>query len=380
MDKIKVGFVTARIDRNPHSGPNIYFRNLISQIHLNHSDIIELVLFRSKEKKDLLDLDVEQYEIATGESAAYRQLPKLIKTSGIDILHMNLLPVYNLFFYRYPCKKAVTLHGDLAFTEPQLAKRRMKIRMGYGFRVIDRLGLINKIDRFFPVSNSVFKELSKRIRIDAEKVRVTYNGMNKELFVSEAEGDDAVLKEQGVKPGYILHINNFSKKKNAGTLLKSFTEYKKVDPSAFLLIIGRNWDNEMVKEIFNSSSLKEGIDFKLIHGMPNHKLPPFYRSAKIFLNPTLHETFGITNLEAMACGTPVVSTNKYSVPEVVSNCGLLIDDPYDYKAFAEAISKLMQDQDEYDELRQKGIQRAKLFSWEKTAAETVEGYISLFKV
>jgi len=99
------------------------------------------------------------------------------------------------------------------------------------------------------------------------------------------------------------------------------------------------------------------------------KLPEFYRGAVVFIFPSLYEGFGLPPLEAMACGTPVLTSNVTSLPEVVGDAALMVD-PYDVDAIAEGIKRLIGDDNLRKELSQKGLARAKLFSWDRTAEVT----------
>ena len=110
--------------------------------------------------------------------------------------------------------------------------------------------------------------------------------------------------------------------------------------------------------------------------VPEADLPALYAGAAVFVFPSLYEGFGLPVLEAMACGTPVITSNTSSLPEVVGEAGILID-PRDVRALAEAVERVLADERLRAELRAKGVERARQFTWEKTARETLAVYRSV---
>src|SRR6185437_16647875 len=107
--------------------------------------------------------------------------------------------------------------------------------------------------------------------------------------------------------------------------------------------------------------------------VPEADLPALYSGAEAFVFPSLYEGFGMPPIEAMACGTPVIASNVSSLPEVVGDAALLVD-PLDVDAIAEAIHRVLTDHDLADDLRNRGLARAKQFTWERAARETLTAY------
>jgi len=118
-----------------------------------------------------------------------------------------------------------------------------------------------------------------------------------------------------------------------------------------------------------------GLEDKVIFPgyIPVSELPLWYNAAELFVYPSLYEGFGLPPLEAMACGTPVVAANTSSLPEVVGEAGLIVD-PLDVEGLAEAMRRALDDEALRQEMREQGLERAKGFSWTKTAQETVQVY------
>jgi alpha-1,3-rhamnosyl/mannosyltransferase len=110
---------------------------------------------------------------------------------------------------------------------------------------------------------------------------------------------------------------------------------------------------------------------RLLGFVPDDELNALYSGARAFIYPSLYEGFGLPPLEAMACGAPVITSNKASLPEVVGNAGILVE-PLDIEQMNQAIESLLENDSLHHELRQKGLERASLFTWEKTASKTYE--------
>ena len=107
--------------------------------------------------------------------------------------------------------------------------------------------------------------------------------------------------------------------------------------------------------------------------VPNDDLPALYAGAMLFVFPSLYEGFGLPSLEAMACGTPVVCSNTFSLPEVVREAAIMVD-PLDAEGLAAAMERALRDQALREEMREKGLKQAAKFSWERTAREMLEVY------
>jgi glycosyltransferase involved in cell wall biosynthesis len=126
-------------------------------------------------------------------------------------------------------------------------------------------------------------------------------------------------------------------------------------------------------------NLKSTNSVRLLGYVDEQWLPLLYNGASCFVFPSLYEGFGLPVLEAMACGCPVVSSGISAIPEVVGGAGLLLEDPRDQNLLAEAMSRILEDQDLRAELRAEGIQQASNFSWRKTARETLKIFADLLE-
>jgi glycosyltransferase involved in cell wall biosynthesis len=170
----------------------------------------------------------------------------------------------------------------------------------------------------------------------------------------------------------ILFVGTLEPRKNLATLLKAYALLrKKAQPPRLIIGGARGWHHEQVFSVVEELGLIEDVIFPGY--IPREELPLWYNAANLFIYPSLYEGFGLPLLEAMACGTPVITSNISSLPEVVDGAGILVD-PSSVEDMAEAMWQVLSDSSLRAEMRRKGLARAREFSWRKTAQRTVEVY------
>jgi len=174
---------------------------------------------------------------------------------------------------------------------------------------------------------------------------------------------------------YFLSLAALQPRKNFSHLIKSFCQFIANDPSMdiYLVIVGsKGWKYDSIfSTVSNYEQLRDRIIFTGY--IPDEDLSAIYSGAQAFIFPSLYEGFGLPVLEAMQCGVPVIASNTTSIPEVVGDAGILID-PHDKEALCQAMSSLLSNQILRQQLKQKGLERAKQFSWAKCADETIKVY------
>src|SRR5207247_8189136 len=172
-------------------------------------------------------------------------------------------------------------------------------------------------------------------------------------------------KRYGLPPGYILSLGTREPGKNRLTLLQAMSRLVNTGRDLHLAVVGQQgWRSDEEEAAVEALGLIGRVHFTGY--VPQADLSALYNAASVFVFPSLHEGFGLPALEAMACGTPVVTSDRSSLPEVVGEAALLVD-PLDTGALAAAITRLFADEGLARELRERGLARARLFSWEKTA-------------
>jgi glycosyltransferase involved in cell wall biosynthesis len=290
--------------------------------------------------------------------------PVQLLREGIDLLH-SLAFVQPVVLH---CAGVVTVY-DLSFVLfPQRLPswRRMYLKWGTAFSA-------QRAKRVIAISASTKRDVVRVLDVSESKVDVVPCGVDEDFRPMESLAQfEALRTKRHLPPQMILFVGTLEPRKNLTTLLRSYALLKRrFDPPPLVLGGPRGWGHE---EIF---SLAEELDLRdevLFPGyIPREELPLWYNAASLFVYPSLYEGFGLPPLEAMACGTPVIASDTSALPEVVSDAGLLVE-PTDAEGMAEAMQRLLSDGDLRETLRQKGLQRAKSFSWQRAARETAKVY------
>ena len=169
-------------------------------------------------------------------------------------------------------------------------------------------------------------------------------------------------------------MSNLQPSKNPQTILRTFNLLIKEGFKLELVIAGKRWNNDAVKKLISKPNLNNNV--RILGFVPQEDLALLYGSAEVFFQPSFHENFPQTLVEAMSCGTPVVTSDIYSIPEVTGNAGIL-HDPRDYVGFVGSIKKILSNSKYRKKLQDRVLDNAKRFSWEKTTRETIEVYKKL---
>jgi glycosyltransferase involved in cell wall biosynthesis len=209
------------------------------------------------------------------------------------------------------------------------------------------------------ISESTRRDVLHFYRVPPENVHVVWAGYESHHF--RPDGSTSV----DVKSPYALYVGNIMPHKNLLRLIDAFAMVPRhLSLNLVLRGHGRASHVRAVRQRIDALCLGDRVDWQPY--APAAELPALYRGARMLLLPSLYEGFGLTALEAMACGTPVVTSNVSSLPEVVGDAACLVD-PDDTRSIAEAMTRIAADRHLADDLRERGLVRARLFSWERTA-------------
>jgi len=228
--------------------------------------------------------------------------------------------------------------------------------------------LVHKAQKVIAVSEFTKSRICDVASLKPNKVIVIYNGIDERFRPKSFEEIDQVKVALGIANfRYILTVATIEPRKNMQRLLEAWsTIYSRLPRDIWLVVAGAKGKDI----IFKNTSLDELPPKVCMPGyVPDEYLPTLYSGAIALIYVSLYEGFGLPPLEAMACGTPVLTSNVTSLPEVVGDAALMVD-PYDVDAIAEGIKRLIEDDNLRKELSQKGLVRAKLFSWDRTAEIT----------
>jgi glycosyltransferase involved in cell wall biosynthesis len=231
---------------------------------------------------------------------------------------------------------------------------------------------IKKADCIITISKYVEKEALEMLKIRDCRIVTIYPGFN-DIF----EANEYEEIGNGFSEKYILFVGSIEPRKNLVKLLKAYLSLPEYIKKNFkLLLVGfRGWENKEIIELLNKS--KGAVNY--LGYVKNEKLAELYRKASCFVYPSLYEGFGLPPLEAMACGCPVVVSNVSSLPEVCGDAAYYVD-PTDTESIAGGIEKVLRDEELRQNMIEKGLERAKLFSWEKAAKEHLKVFEEVVKL
>ncbi len=356
-------------------GAGIYIIELLNSLSQMEVED-EILVYLQEDRMNLLDLSSEcniKIRLIAKKSIASRvlweqiELPGLAKRDHLDVLHsMHYTRPLSL-----PCCSLVTLHDLTFFILPRLHTR---IKRSY-FRMMTRLSA-SKADALIAVSESTRRDAIRLLKIPMERIITIPLGVSEQFRkIENGELLDHAKKKYHLPEQFLLYVGTIEPRKNLISLLKA---YEGLGGDAFpydLVIVGpMGW---MVRDVINritNSPFKNRIH--RIGYIDREDLPALYNLASVFVYPTLYEGFGLPLLEAMACGTPVVTSNTSSLPEIIGDAGLLVS-ALDVEAIREAIKAIVFDQEYHLKLSQAGRARAAHFSWLQTARKTYDLYRSV---
>lgn len=297
-------------------------------------------------------------------------LPLMLARHGVDVFHAQYLapPLC-------PSKIVVTIHDLIHerypdFYPPGIVKR---------FRVVVPL-TVRRASAIITDSEYSKRDIVRRYRVAPEKVTVALCAADSIFQPIHDEGRLAAVRARyGTGETFLLCVGSIERRKNLRALIAAYVKLRQADTTrAKLVLVGsEGWLND---DIFTAAR-DSGYDGDLVFTgyIPAEDLVALYNAATVFVYPSLFEGFGMPPLEAMACGTPVVTSNASSLPEVVGEAALTVD-PHDIEALAKAMAMALGNEALRSELGNRGLRRAAEFSWESTARTISHVYREVAKM
>jgi glycosyltransferase involved in cell wall biosynthesis len=224
-------------------------------------------------------------------------------------------------------------------------------------------------------SESTRRDVVRLLRVDPGRVRVIPYAASPS-FRPQPTAPEALEALHGIRPPYFLYVGTLEPRKNLARALRAFAQVAPALPQCRFVIVGqKGWRYAEVLRAADHPSLRGRVDF--LGYLPEEKLPALYAHALALVYPSLYEGFGLPVVEAMACGTPVLTSRSSSLLEIGEGAALLVD-PTDEKALADALLALATDEGLRAKLTRLGLERARTFSWERTGRETVAAYQEVY--
>ncbi len=361
------------------SGVGRYTRDLVRALLDGARDDQFVLLFDNRDvlerERGLLRLDERPH--VSVETARYGPfslrstvaLPCLLRRLRADVFHSTnfMLPLRHT-----PCAAVATIHDLIPFVAPHYVPRARKTRClalyRWGTRRAARLA-----DRIIAVSEHTKRDIVDHLRVPDKNVVVIYNGLSEAFRPADDESAGELRARFGVTGTLIVAAGRADPYKNLLGLVRAVEHLVGAGRSdVTCLLIGEPDDRyPEVARYVESHGLARHVRFT---GYLEHdNLVRAYQQADLVVHPSLYEGFGFPPLEAMACGTPVVSSDRTSLPEVLGDAAVLVD-PGQPDALANAIVHVLDDEELRAVLRQKGLERARRFTWERAARETLDVY------
>jgi glycosyltransferase involved in cell wall biosynthesis len=270
-----------------------------------------------------------------------------------------------------PCAVVATIH-DLSFEHlPQTFKRRSRMQLRLTVRRTARSAA-----HVITSSDYSRRDIVKTYGIPQERTSVTHLAAPGHFApVTDERELRRVRASYGIEGDYILAVGSIQPRKNLVRLVAAYAELRRARPARDLpqlVLVGkRAWLYGETLRAVEKHGLHNFVTFTGY--VSSTDLPALYTGALCFVYPSYFEGFGLPPLEAMQCGAPVIAGDRTSLPEVVGDAGLLVD-PFDERALANALARLIDDAGLRTELRRKGLERARLFDWRETARLTLKAY------
>jgi glycosyltransferase involved in cell wall biosynthesis len=291
-------------------------------------------------------------------------LPVALLAGNVDILHATYVPPPFC-----PVRYVFTMLDVSMFTHPEFYPPAVRLRLKrLVLRGLKQARLVICISQY--TRNMVVEAL----RVPSERLVTIHLGVHDRFRpVPPERVRPLIRKKYGVCDPYVLFVGSLVQRKNVARILEAFDRFRHAVSSDIKLVLAgrRSWAGDEVDAIIERRRLKEQV-IQLSY-VSEGDLPYLYSGAEMLVFPSLDEGFGFPVLEAMACGTPVLTSTTSSLPEVAGDAAVLVD-PYSVADIASGIHRLATDSGLRESLRAKGLARAQLFRWERTARETLEAY------
>lgn len=291
-------------------------------------------------------------------------LPGTIHNSRPNLCHFTnaLAPIWQ------PAPFVLTIHDASLFVYGHYHPRARHLTMRLTLPMVAR-----RADAIITVSEHSRQDLIRVLGLEPDKIHVVYEAAGR-MFrpVTDPSRLQALRRKYKLPSCFMLYVGTLEPRKNLLRLLRAVKQVRDEGlPHQLVLAGAMGWMMETFHEEVRALGLEDAVHY--LGYIPSEDLPALFSLATVFAFPSLYEGFGLPPLEAMACGTPVLTSNRSSLAEICGDAAYLVD-PQDEQAIAAGLSHLLRDEDLRRSLRNKGFERVSRFSWQRAARETTAVY------
>jgi len=379
MDFMKIGIITEVMDIEEKSGIPNYLKYILNNIpNIEHEHDFYLIHYQKSNDplyKNMNEIIAPLYSVKptrflqTTLTDALK-LPSLIKENEIDLVHNpSPTPFHNPLFLQKGFKKVMTIHDLYKF----LPSFQTKIYNNPKIWTHDMLwrstlfAIRERVDKFIAVSENTKKDMIKFLKIPEDRIEIIYSAPHERF------------KQVGMEiPEYIN--SPFILSDNIRTdIIEMYYGLRKRGVEIKLVIFGTGNVNPLQRAKLEKMMEELGLKKEIIFAgrVSDEELLRLYNTAELYIRPSWYEGFGLPPLEAMACGCPVIVSNVGALPEVVGDAGILAN-PHNINEWTDSMYEILTDEGLREDIVSRGLERAKMFSWKKTAKETIAVYESVY--
>jgi len=288
-------------------------------------------------------------------------LPRALKKDNVDLYHDTLF----LLPFSLPTKGVITIYDLSGLVLPKHHKSKVTLTS----KLIP--SAVKRARRIIAISEFTKSEIIRLFPRSKRKIDVIYGAPSPDFHPYPEHEVEKIRNKYKLNFKYALFLGTVEPRKNLEMLLDAYSQVYNIIPHKLVIVGNLGWKFSSIFKKLDEMGIEENVIFTGF--IPDTDLPQLFCGAEFFIYPSLYEGFGLPVVESMACGTPVVTSNSSSLPEVAGDAGILID-PNSSESLAKGIFDLANNPELRNKLSQLGIEQARKFTWEKSAKKTIEVY------
>ena len=360
--KSRIGFVSYAPGR-PHGGIGRYSHELLRALRAREVPVVELRTGRGQPRAGVINLPGSD-RLPGLLSLGQAQIALAARRAGLDLVYD---PTGTLPILLAGVRRVATIHDVIPYVYPRASTLLDRLIYRFWLPVA-----VRQLDAVITVSEQSKADIIRYLPVNPDNVVVIPNGVDGRFRVTPERESRPVLDRYGIVSPFILYVGSLALRKNLERLIDAYAQLRRWSQRWTLVVVGaQSWNKTAIFEKVQELELLPSIHFTGFIADPD--LPALYSGADLFVFPSLYEGFGIPVLEAMACGTPVVTSNCTSLPSVAGDAAVLVD-PTSAESISSGMRHVLENPALAESLRSQGLVRARDFTWEKVAQEVTMVY------